>query len=92
MDKDVQNITKTLMDTAKARGFDTTQIDGIMQSPEGQALLARLGAPGGESMKAAAAKAAEGDTAALSALIGSLMATKEGKSIAGQVMSMKKNG
>jgi len=92
MDKDTRNLTKELMGEAKAKGFDMAQVDSIMTSPEGQALMAQLGAPGGEAMKAAAAKAAAGDTAAISSLLGSLMATPEGRSLASQVMQMKKNG
>jgi hypothetical protein len=92
MGKDIGNITQNLLGAAKAKGFDTAQISGIMDSPEGRALLAQLNAPGGEAMKEAASRAAQGDTAALSALLGSLMATKEGRTIASQVMSMKKNG
>jgi hypothetical protein len=92
MDKDVKNLTQNLFGAAKAKGFDTAQIAGIMDSPEGRTLMAQLNAPGGEAMKEAAAKAAEGDTAALASLLGTLMATKEGKKIAGQVMSLKKNG
>jgi hypothetical protein len=54
--------------------------------------MARLNAPGGEAMKDAAAKAAEGDTAALSSLLGTLMTTKEGKSVISQAKNIKKNG
>jgi hypothetical protein len=92
MDKDVKNLTQDLLSAAKAKGYDTAQISGIMDSPEGRALLAQLNAPGGEMMKAAAAKAAEGDTAALSALLGALMSTKEGKSVLGQAKNIQKNG
>jgi hypothetical protein len=92
MDKSVKNLTRTLMGEAKAKGFDTAQIDSIMASAEGKALMEKLSAPGGEAMKAAAAKAAEGDTAALSSLLGALMSTPEGRSIAAQAMNMKKDG
>jgi hypothetical protein len=92
MDKDVKNLTRDLLGAAKAKGFDTAQIDGIMYSAEGKAIMDQLSGPGGEAMKAAAAKAAEGDTAALSSLLGSLMATPEGRSLASQAMKMKKNG
>jgi hypothetical protein len=92
MDKSVKDLTRNLLGTAKSKGFDTAQIDGIMASAEGKALMEKLGGPGGESMKDAAAKAAEGDTAALSSLLGSLMSTPEGRSVAAQAMNMKKNG
>ncbi|MCL2003496.1 MAG: hypothetical protein FWG72_05775 [Oscillospiraceae bacterium] len=92
MGRDVKNLTQGLLGAAKAKGLDTARISGIMDSPEGRALMARLNAPEGEAMKAAASKAASGDTAALSALLGTLMATKEGQSVAGQVMNLKKNG
>ncbi|MCL1806650.1 MAG: hypothetical protein FWG31_02990 [Oscillospiraceae bacterium] len=92
MEQDVKNITKDLLGTAKAKGYNTGQIENLMASPEGQALMAQLSAPGGEGMKDAAAKAAAGDTAALSSLLRTLMATPEGQSIAKQVMNMKKDG
>jgi hypothetical protein len=92
MDKNTKHLTKELLGEAKAKGFDMAQIDSIMSSDEGRALMAQLGGPGGEAMKAAAAKAAEGDSAALSSLLGSLMATPEGRSLAGSVMNMKKDG
>jgi len=90
MSRDVNELTKNLMGAAKAKGFDTAQISGIMESPEGRSLMAQLNGPGGEAIKAAASKAAEGDTDALSSLLGSLMSTKEGQSVAKQVMGMKK--
>ncbi|MDR1693342.1 MAG: hypothetical protein LBR72_08295, partial [Oscillospiraceae bacterium] len=70
--------------------YDINQISGIMDSPEGKALLGQLNGPGGGAMKDAASKAADGDTAALSELLRSVMATEEGRSVAKQVMSMKK--
>ncbi|MDR0325263.1 MAG: hypothetical protein LBI19_04105 [Oscillospiraceae bacterium] len=90
MKKDVGSITQAMVDMAKAKGYDTAQISGIMNSPEGRSLMSQLNGPGGGAMKDAAAKAAGGDTAALSSLLGSLMSTKEGQTVAKQVMGMKK--
>ena len=92
MDKNTKNLTRGLFDEAKSKGFDMSQVDSIMSSDEGKALMAQLGGPGGDAMKAAAAKAAEGDSAALSNLLTSLMSTPEGRSIAGAAMNMKKDG
>ena len=91
MDKNTKNLTKELLGEVKSKGFDMTQIDSIMYSQEGQALMSQLGGSGGEAMKEAAAKAASGDTAALSSLLGTLMSTPEGRSVAAQAMNMKKN-
>ncbi|MDR0293419.1 MAG: hypothetical protein LBH95_04620 [Oscillospiraceae bacterium] len=90
MSKDVNDLTANLMGAAKVKGFDTNRIAGIMNSPEGRALMEQLSGPGGGAMKDAAAKAAEGDAAALSSLMGELMSTKEGQSVAKQVKDMKR--
>lgn len=82
--------TKDLLNMAKSKGFDVNQISGIMSSPEGQALLAQLNGPNGGALKDSISKAADGDTAAISSLLGTLMSTKEGQSVAKQAMNLKK--
>ncbi|MDR1668862.1 MAG: hypothetical protein LBR76_02760 [Oscillospiraceae bacterium] len=90
MANNVGDMTKDLLGVAKSKGYDINQISGIIDSPEGQVLLSRLNGPGGDAMKDAASKAADGDTAALSELLRTVMSTKEGRSVATQVMNMKK--
>ncbi len=90
MAKDVNDMTKDLLGVAKSKGYDINQISGIMDSPEGQTLISQLNGPNGGAMRDAASKAAEGDTAALSSLLRTLMSSEEGRSVAKQVMSMKK--
>ena len=65
-------------------------ISAIMDSREGKALLKQISGGGGDALKKAAAEAAEGDSDAAGRLIKSLLSTKEGQALAGQVMKMSK--
>lgn len=65
-------------------------IAAIMDSPEGKALLTQLSGGGGDALKQAAAAAASGDKGAINRLLGSLLSTKEGQSLAKQVMNISK--
>ena len=91
MSNNLNDITADLLSAAKSKGYDTNQINSVIGSPDGQALMAQLNGPGGQALKAAAANAAKGDTGALSGLLNTLMSTKEGRNVAKQVMGMKKD-
>lgn len=64
-------------------GKNPSAAQEAMQSGDGQELLRRLcAADGGKSLQAAAAKAAAGDTAELSRLLKSVLASDEGEQLA----------
>lgn len=64
---------------------------GILESAEGKKLLGQLSASGGDSLKDAAQKAAEGDAFATKKLIQSIMSSEEGRALAAKVMEVSKS-
>lgn len=63
---------------------------GILETSEGKKLLGQLSANGGDSLKQAAEKAADGDAAATKQLIQTILSSKEGKALASQIMDINK--
>jgi hypothetical protein len=64
---------------------------GILESDEGKKLLSQLSASGGDSLKDAAQKAADGDVGATKNLIQTVLSSKEGRALAAQIMEISKN-
>ncbi len=90
MTKDANSMAREWLNAAKAKGYDTSQVNGLLDTPEAKTLLNQLNGPGGGAMKDAASRAAEGDTEALSSLLRTLTSTPEGKAVIQKAMSMRK--
>ena len=85
---DMPQAARELINKNKGK-IDLDSISSIMESPEGKALLKQI-ASGGDSLKKAAAAAAEGDKGAVNRFLGSLLSTREGQLLAKQVMEISK--
>ncbi len=93
MDKNgMEGLLRTLLASpqgAKVAG-NMDKLRGLVDSPDGRALLAQLGGSGGNALKNAAAAAASGDKDAAARLISTLMSTPEGARLAFSLMSLLK--
>ena len=88
--KDIPPAAQELLSKHKGK-IGMEAIARIMDSDQGKALLKQLSGEGGDALKNAAAAAATGDKGAAGRLVASLLSTKEGQTLAAQIMEMVKN-
>jgi hypothetical protein len=87
----LESLAKNFLNKNKASIPGIDKYLGILESDEGKKLLEQLSASGGDSLKDAAEKAADGDAAATQNLIRTVMGSKEGRALAAQIMEISKN-
>jgi len=88
--KSAEEQVKQLIDRGAAGDLDISAMAEIANSAAGKAFLRKMGGPVGDTLRKTASQAAEGDAAAVSQVLRELLATEEGKALAGQVMAMKR--
>ncbi|MCL2030278.1 MAG: hypothetical protein FWG93_01905 [Oscillospiraceae bacterium] len=90
MKNSFEQTAREILGEETARKLDMKALGALMDSPEGKALLRQLSGPGGDALKKAAANAADGDKGAAQRLFSSLMSSREGQTLARQVMEINK--
>ena len=92
MATDMEKLLKNLSDKPEAKRAmeNIGDVKGLVDSQEGKAILNQLSDQNAAHVKKAADAAAAGDTAAAKQLLSKVLSTKEGATLARQVMEMVK--
>jgi len=87
---DLEVVLKTFLQSKK-NGNSSDQFQKISDSlntPQGRMLLKQISTTGGDALKNAAGKAAQGNVEPMKSLIANLMSTKEGLSLMRQIIDL----